>query len=361
MINWYVDKLESGSAVGWEDSSSKHFRDTPINNLGREIIQNSLDVPNPEMDFVKVNFQLDRVKVSEIPGIQKLRELLENGIRDKELYVAPKYFTSMDRAKRLLNQQMIDIMTISEIGTIGMEGPCTPKFPFYKYMKSDGTGQKSIQNAKGSHGLGKGAAVVCSNLNTIFCSTRFVKENQEQTLCMGRALFSSFLVDRENEGGSSYSGKCYWGDDFSPVEITPELPSWLQRDTVGTNIIILGFNGESDWAKHLLAATCQTYFTAFKRGKLEVQIDRYTVNSENIDKYFNGFEGKGLVKALESTEDKNETPYETSKDLFNLFSEPEITENIKCDILGEIRCYLVKRDDNKKSIGLIRDEMFICR
>ena len=148
MINWYVDKLESGSAVGWEDSSSKHFRDTPVNNLGREIIQNSLDVPNPEMDFVKVNFQLDRVRVSEIPGIQKLRELLENGIRDKKLYVAPKYFTSMDRAKRLLNQQMIDIMTISEIGTIGMEGPCTPKFPFYKYMKSDGTGQKSIQNAR---------------------------------------------------------------------------------------------------------------------------------------------------------------------------------------------------------------------
>ena len=107
MINWYVDKLESASAVGWEDSSSKHFRDTPINNLGREIIQNSLDVPNPEMDFVKVNFQLDRVKVSEIPGIQKLRELLENGIRDKELYVASKYFTSMDRAKSLLNQQMI--------------------------------------------------------------------------------------------------------------------------------------------------------------------------------------------------------------------------------------------------------------
>ena len=45
---------------------------------------------------------------------------------------------------------------------------------------------------------------------------------------------------------------------------------------------------------------------------------------------------------------------------FPLNINEEITENIKCDILGEIRCYLVKRDDNKKSIGLIRDEMFIC-
>ena len=180
MINWNVDKLESGSAVGWEDSSSKHFRDTPINNLGREIIQNSLDAADPEMDFVKVSFQLKKVPVNEIPGIEKLRDLLDNGIRDKNLYVAPKYYTSMDRAKGLLNQQTINIMVISETGTIGMEGPCTPKFPFYKYMKSDGTGQKGdINDAKGSHGLGKGAAVVCSNLNTIFCSTRFEKENQQ--------------------------------------------------------------------------------------------------------------------------------------------------------------------------------------
>ena len=124
--------------------------------------------------------------------------------------------------------------------------------------------------------------------------------------------------------------------------------------------IILGFNGESDWAKHLVAATCQTYFTAFKRGKLEVEIDRYTVNSDNIDKYFNDYEGNGLIKALESTEDKNETPYETSKDLFNLFVNPEISGNITCANLGKIRCYLVKREDNKKTIGLIRDEMFIC-
>ena len=118
-----------------------------------------------------------------------------------------------------------------------MEWPCTPKFPFYKYMKSDGTGQKSIQNAKGSHGLVR-STVVCSNLNTIFVQQGLSKKIRNKLL-YGKWHYSQVFVDRENEGGSSYSGKCYWGDDFSPVEITPELPSWLQRDTVGTNIIIL--------------------------------------------------------------------------------------------------------------------------
>ena len=361
MINWNVDKLESGSAVGWEDSSSKHFRDTPINNLGREIIQNSLDAADPEMDFVKVSFKLDKVPVNEIPGIEKLKELLNNGIRDKNLYVAPKYYASMDRAKKLLKQPTINIMIISEIGTIGMEGPCTPKFPFYKYMKSDGTGQKgNINDAKGSHGLGKGAAVVCSNLNTIFCSTRFEKENQQQSLCMGRALFSSFLVDVNDEAGPSFSGKCYWGNNFNPIEITSELPDWLQRSGVGTNVIILGFNGDSDWITQLISSTCQTYFTAIKRGLLEVKIENYEINEDNIDNYFNGTQSHGIIKTLESTEDKNETPFDASKSFYNLFINPEIKEKITCYNLGEIQCYLIRREDNKKTIGLIRDEMFIC-
>ena len=99
MIRWAVDILQSGTGVGWEDSSSKHFRDTPINNLGREIIQNSLDAADPEMEFVKVNFKLEKVNVSEIPGIKELRALLDKGIRDQEFYVDPKYYPSMTRAK----------------------------------------------------------------------------------------------------------------------------------------------------------------------------------------------------------------------------------------------------------------------
>ena len=46
------------------------LRDT-INNLGREIIQNSLDAADPEMEFVKVNFKLEKVKEIHRLGIKR--------------------------------------------------------------------------------------------------------------------------------------------------------------------------------------------------------------------------------------------------------------------------------------------------
>ena len=43
--NWLFDLNRDGSSEGWEDAAIKNFRGNPLNNLAREIIQNSLDAP----------------------------------------------------------------------------------------------------------------------------------------------------------------------------------------------------------------------------------------------------------------------------------------------------------------------------
>ena len=92
-----------------------------------------------------------------------MRELLENGIRDKN-YTSPNILHLWTR-KKLLNQQMIDIMTISEIGTIGMM-VVHQSFRF-KYMKSDGTVEK-YSIAKGSHGLVKEQPCMSNLIHFLF-------------------------------------------------------------------------------------------------------------------------------------------------------------------------------------------------
>ena len=58
--NWQFDLNRDGSSEGWEDAAIKNFRGNPLNNLAREIIQNTLDAPKSTDDgIVTVCFQKD--------------------------------------------------------------------------------------------------------------------------------------------------------------------------------------------------------------------------------------------------------------------------------------------------------------
>ena len=209
--NWLFDLNRDGSSEGWEDAAIKNFRGNPLNNLAREIIQNSLDAPKISASApIKVIFEKVRVPTQQIPNIDELRQTINKCQDAADTFVLPDKQENLKLAHETIWSDEIDLLIIRESGTAGMEGPCIPGKPLYKYMKAKGQGGKSFDGARGSHGQGKAAPILCSQLHTIFVSTNWQADN----LVMGRATLSSHYGENKK---SIHNNVGYWGDEFDPV------------------------------------------------------------------------------------------------------------------------------------------------
>jgi hypothetical protein len=85
-IDWAFQRNEDGSSQGWNDQSIAEFKANRLENLTREIIQNSLDATSDHGDGVRVEFSLAKYGEDKIPGIESLRDVLAD---DAETSSAP--------------------------------------------------------------------------------------------------------------------------------------------------------------------------------------------------------------------------------------------------------------------------------
>ena len=354
MNDWKFAVSQDGTSEGWEDASIKNFKGNPLNNLAREIIQNSLDAPkDPNSEKVVVRFKCSTISPSDIPGVDKLRDTVNACFKDAKTFVQEAKRESIAEAKRILSRPLLRLLSISESGTLGMKGPCEPGEPFYKYMKAKSQSAKD-GDSKGSHGQGKAAPILCSNLHTIFASTIFEHNGTEESLVMGRASLSSHY-DSEKQLMNNVG---FWGDsDFKPVPYSDALPKWLKRDSAGTDIHIIAFNGTRDWEKILLASVASNFFSAVEQKKLEVEIGATTIDANFLPKIF---EMQNIIDTLGNTQDVLQNEFINAKGLYEAFIAPEHIEFKKVSYFGEIKFYMKKREDpSEKHIGLIRNDMFI--
>ena len=73
-----------------------------------------------------------------MPDIKQLKRSLDKCIKSSDTFVLPDKLENLHQAEDVLKQNKIEILKISETGTLGMEGPCLPGKPLYKYMKAKG-------------------------------------------------------------------------------------------------------------------------------------------------------------------------------------------------------------------------------
>ena len=348
--NWLFDLNRDGSSEGWEDAAIKNFRGNPLNNLAREIIQNSLDAPRELGDeVVTVSFQKETVSTESVPDINELKAVIDKCIEDADTFVLPDKQENLFMAQQTVQADTIDLLQISETGTSGMEGPCEPGKPLYKYLKAKGQGGKSFDGARGSHGQGKAAPILCSQLHTIFVSSNW----KQQNLVMGRATLSSHYGDSKKQ---IHNNVGYWGEDFEPVEFHGGMPTWLERRAPGTNIVVLGFKQFSRWDEILIAAVAVNFFAAINRGMLKVIVQGFEINADTLPEIF---DMPQLLSLIESQSDVPRGDYERAKGYYSTYTAPDEEEEGEVLNLGYFKFYLKKRDDGQQNIGLLRDEMFI--
>ncbi len=355
-IDWAFQRNEDGSSQGWNDPSIAEFKSNRLESLTRETIQNSLDAALDEETPVIVEFEESYVPASEIPNLDTLREIIKLCEKETKLQ-NPDMIKELPVARDTANRQKIPVLSVSDYNTRGMKGPCTPGEPFYQYLKAVGQ-SGGATNRAGSHGLGKAAPLACSDLRTIFVSTVWEDENNvTRGLVQGRAVLMSFT-----KPDGIYKSTGYWGDAGNYQALEPDkVPSeygWLLRHMVGTTVHIVGWNRivSDTWAKLIIGYAISSFFAAFMRGRLVLQVDKYKIDASNV---FEMAQNQAIMEAMR----KNKSADRLEDALYYMRclrdEDSIIREETQLIHLGRTSLRMMITDDAPRKIALIRNNMLI--
>lgn len=297
MKKWRFVSNQNSTIVGINDAGIETFTADMHRSLVREIIQNSLDAKNPQVDEpVRVEFkmiELSRDKVPDVDNLQSIIQKCRNSNKDE--MDAENFF---DNANNLISQPMINILRISDYNTIGLEGSdtCEKGTSWSRLVKENGSSNKE-KSSGGSFGIGKSATFACSDLRTVFYSsldTKGVKSN----------FVVAKLVSYEDEEIGWTTGIGYYSEDKRFVAI-PELASFdgeYTRESAGTDIYVFGMHKSEKYKEKLIRAVLLDFLVSLIKGNLIVEIQGDEIKKENLAQYMsqlNPYESEEIKSLLE--------------------------------------------------------------
>ena len=259
-------------AVGPNDADTGLFEGHPYKGLAKEILQNSLDAKDPSLPDTKpveVEFRYIQVPVNEIPGFDRINEVIG---KCAEFYNTGDDGSKVQRWKRqstyYLEHGVVPVLKISDFSTTGLSGVTELKGTNWSGLVREKGATNKSEGKGGSHGVGKFAPYSFSALRTILYST---KNTEGETAFQGKSILTSFKEnDRifNNVGvyGQKDSSTC------SPIYAMEDVPEVFRRSKNGTDVIIVGFEYDSDWKEQIAVSVLQYCFFAFYQGRLVVRI-----------------------------------------------------------------------------------------
>ena len=141
--------------------SDSKFNINCVASFTREIIQNSLDAKNKEINApVEVKFEIKKIQSSKIPGVDDLLFVLEKSLLN---LTHPETINKFKRAIENLKKDEIEVLKISDFNTLGMTLKSWEALLF-----KEGVSDKQNDSSAGRHGVGKKASFLMSLCNTDF-------------------------------------------------------------------------------------------------------------------------------------------------------------------------------------------------
>ena len=99
------------------------FAGQPRRSLIRELIQNSLDAKRENAETVTVRFELNSCARNMIPDVERLSKILERCVAASEDESDDSKESVADASKFLSERMNFPVLTCTDFGTSGMEGP----------------------------------------------------------------------------------------------------------------------------------------------------------------------------------------------------------------------------------------------
>jgi hypothetical protein len=274
------ERSNSGQAEGINDAGIETFAGSHLESLAREQCQNSMDARAPRAKGpVDVRYSLMEVPLDDLPGSAELKNALgkikvfwnEPGRQDK------KALTAANRALKILSQEDIPVLRISDRNTTGLRGSdLEMSGDWYSLTKSSGVSLKG-EGKLGSFGIGKNVFWANSRLRMVYFATHDI---DDLWAFQGVAKWASHRLSAKNI--TRAIGFCGEDKDFAPLIGKKSIPRSFQPDGIGTDIYVAGFDTHSSWQSRLIRAFAENFFVAFHDNLLRVDIEGKVIKKSNI-------------------------------------------------------------------------------
>lgn len=240
MKQWTFPSVMNIGIKGFNDIGEE-FKDNPMYNLAKEICQNSLDTKVTESfenngQPIKVEFKEFWIKPSEIPGNEnnEFKKIIEEEYIFNEKYytldkTVPEFYKN---ALNILNGANVRCLRISDTNTPGLIGSNKEVHsPWSDLTKNAGVTDKP-EGSAGSKGKGKFASFICSELYTVFYST---KSNDGLDASCGISRLTGY---KKNDGMITI-GEGYYEENNKPLNCCLNLDKNYIRNNYGTDIYVI--------------------------------------------------------------------------------------------------------------------------
>jgi hypothetical protein len=275
MLGWSFPPNADGEDDDLNNPGIESFKNTPLNSLAREICQNSLDARHPDaLAPVEVHFSILDLQAEEFPELSDFQDILA---RCKAVKPNSKKFQQFfSKAEEVANQDAVPCLLISDFHTTGLTGADGAKgTDWYKLTRTVGSSDKS--GGLGSFGIGKFAPYANSDLRTVFYCT-LNREGQHAFQGVARLVTHTSASNIETRGTGYFGVK----ERNRPILNRSQIPSFLVRKEVGTNILVAGFKRPDQWEREIVRAVIDSFFYAVWDGKLVVRAGSTTVSSGSL-------------------------------------------------------------------------------
>lgn len=284
MKQWTFPSVMNIGIKGFNDIGEE-FKDNPMYNLAKEICQNSLDTKVTESfenngQPIKVEFKEFWIKPSEIPGNEnnEFKRIIEEEYTFNEKYytldkTVPEFYKN---ALNILNGANVRCLRISDTNTPGLLGSNKEVHsPWSDLTKNAGVTDKP-EGSAGSKGKGKFASFICSELYTVFYST---KSNDGLDASCGISRLTGY---KKNDGMITI-GEGYYEENNKPLNCCLNLDKNYIRNNYGTDIYVIGFKNNENWKEKMCSAIIENFFVAIYNGDLVVDIgEEFEINKNTI-------------------------------------------------------------------------------
>lgn len=318
-----------GQSEGLNIHGIDFFRAKFFEHLAREIIQNSLDAKNKNVQgpvLVKFNhFILDS---NDLPGKDQLEKVFQI-CSEEDISTKDKKF--FDKGRNILTQNKIDVLKVSDYNTTGLRGVKENKEEWQRLITKGGDSKKS-SGSGGSYGIGKNAPFACSLLHTVYYSTFNI--NNEKGF-QGVSKLASHHTDKgETRGTGYYRNK----ETFAPIMDLTQLNELFHRNEYGTDVFVVGLKNPKEWKERVIKAVLDNFFVAIHEGKLEVEVESLRICKESLSEL--------IVEYIE----------EDRKLITNEFYQALLQEPVSIDFEGgKLELYLKEDPNYNRRVAMVRD------
>jgi hypothetical protein len=126
-LGWNFPIDESDQWDGFNHPGIEYYRGNPLFHVARETIQNAVDAADD--GEVEVRFRLKQVETASLPNLAQLKETMKSCLNaaEDESEKARVFFKN---AKKMLEQNHLPVLEVSELNTTGIKGPPVNGSPF---------------------------------------------------------------------------------------------------------------------------------------------------------------------------------------------------------------------------------------